>query len=152
MRFISIARPLVAIALAISASPVAAQTVPAVPGAAVPAAPAPAEAAIAAAVTEHAQVGLPATFSYANRPIIQLRAVFLGRGPAERVLAGHVVLDRIVEEGVTGPVTTRQIDTLITISVGGHYVSRSCRRTSIRWRVRRRRRPPPWPRLGCRPH
>jgi small-conductance mechanosensitive channel len=115
MRFISTARLLVAIVLTMSGSRVAAQTVPAVPTS-------PAEAAVAAAVTENPEVGTPATFIYANRPIIQLRAVFLGRGPAERVLAGRVVLDRIVDEGVTGPVTTRQIDTLITISVGGHYV------------------------------
>ena len=111
-RFTSLTRLLAAIALAISAPPVGAQTVPASPG----------EAAVAAAVTEHSEVGTPATFLYANRPIIQLRALFLGRGPAERVLAARVVLDRVVSEGVTGPVTTRQIDTLITVSVGDHYV------------------------------
>ena len=48
MRFTAFAGLLVAIALAMSASPVAAQTVPAAPAAA-----APAEAAIAAAVTEY---------------------------------------------------------------------------------------------------
>jgi small-conductance mechanosensitive channel len=118
MRVTSFARLLVAIALAMSASPVAAQTVPAAPAAA-----APAEAAIAAAITEHSELqGPPVTFSYANRPIVQLRAALLGRGPTERVLAARVVLDRIVSEGVTGPVTSRQIDTLITMSVGGHFV------------------------------
>ena len=111
MRLTSFA-PLLAIALILPGAPVEGQTTPV----------SPAEAAIAAAVTEHSELGTPATFSYANRPIIQLRALFLGRGPAERVLAARVVLDRIVSEGVSGPVTSRQIDTLVTINVGDHYV------------------------------
>jgi len=111
MRLTSLA-PLLAIALILPGGPVEGQTTPV----------SPAEAAIAAAVTEHSELGTPATFTYANRPIIQLRALFLGRGPAERVLAARVVLDRIVSEGVTGPVTSRQIDTLVTINVGDHYV------------------------------
>jgi small-conductance mechanosensitive channel len=85
--------------------------------------PAGPEAAIAAAITENTEIqGPPAVFSYANRPIVTLRASLVGRGPTERVLAARVVLDRIVSQGVTGPVATRQFDTLTAIGVGGHFV------------------------------
>jgi len=45
-----------------------------------------------------------ATFSYANRPIILLRANVLGRSPAERAAGAQRALDDLIDEGITGPV------------------------------------------------
>jgi small-conductance mechanosensitive channel len=108
----SFARLLVTTAFMAIAPSVAAQTVPSGP-----------EAAIAAAVAEHSEIqGSPATFIYANRPIVQLRASFLGRGPDDRAHAARAVLDRMVREGVAGRIETRQIGSVITVGVGGHYI------------------------------
>ena len=102
---------MVAVAWTAIGPPVAAQTVPTGP-----------EAALAAAVVEQSDVGPPATLSYANRPIVQLRGAFIGRSPADRVASARVALDRIVAEGVTGPAEARQVGGLVTIGVGGRYV------------------------------
>jgi small-conductance mechanosensitive channel len=84
--------------------------------------PSDAGIAIAAAVEEAGvRAGPPATLTYANRPIVELRASLLGRPPGERVVAARLGLDRLVNTGITAPVEARMIGNLVTVSVGGHY-------------------------------
>ena len=80
------------------------------------------DAAIAAAAAAEATVGPPATLTYANRPIVQLRASLLGRPPEERVAAGRVTLDRLAAEGVTGPVQAREIGIVVSLEVSGRRI------------------------------
>jgi small-conductance mechanosensitive channel len=51
--------------------------------------------------------GQVATLSFANRPIVTLRARLLGRDPADRVASAERVLDELVEDGLSGPVESR---------------------------------------------
>ena len=111
-----VARALVMAALAAVSSSVAAQTVPtADENAAL-------EAAIAAAAVEQSTVGPPATLTYANRPIVQLRASILGRLSGERAAAARVTLDRLVDEGVTGPVQARDVGAVASLEVAGRRI------------------------------
>jgi small-conductance mechanosensitive channel len=80
------------------------------------------DAAVAAAAVEQATVGPPATLTYANRPIVQLRSSLLGRPPDERVAAGRVTLDRLVEAGVTGPIQTRAVGSVVSLEVAGRRI------------------------------
>ena len=66
-----------------------------------------------------AQSGAAATLTYANRPIIELRAEVFGRRPADRAAAAVRVLDRVVASGATPPVTTRAIPGGVLL-VAGH--------------------------------
>ena len=102
-------------ALATTSSSVQAQTVPGPDNAAL-------EAAIAAAAVEQSTVGPPATLTYANRPIVQLRASILGRLAVERAAAARVTLDRLVDEGVTGPVQARDVGAVASIEVAGRRI------------------------------
>jgi small-conductance mechanosensitive channel len=97
-------------------SPAAAQNVPS------PSERAASDAAVAAAAVEQATVGPPATLTFANRPIVQLRASLLGRPPDERVAAGRATLDRLADAGVTGPIETRQLGLVTSLDVAGHRV------------------------------
>jgi len=112
----SVARALLIAILATISASVAAQTVPAGDSNAA------LEAAIAAATVEDAAIGPPATLAYANRPIVQLRLSLLGRTPGERVAAGRVMLDRLVDDGVTGPVQTRDIGAGVSLDVAGRRI------------------------------
>lgn len=107
-----LARVLLAAAVATLGSSVAAQTVPTETER-------PGEAAVAAAALEQAEVGTPATLTYANRPIVQIRSSVLGRRPDERVAVGRLTLDRLVEAGVTGPVQARPVGPVVSIEVAG---------------------------------
>jgi hypothetical protein len=87
-------------------------------------APSSAEAALAKAAAEQGDVatGPPATFTYANRPIVEFRASLLGRPPAERVAAARLAVDRLVDEGISGTVETQTIGTLTIIRIDGRYI------------------------------
>ena len=114
----SVARVLLTIALATLGASVAAQQ------------PAPTDAdraasletAAAEAAVSQAEVGPPATLTYANRPIVVLRASLFGRPADERVAAGQLTLDRLVEDGITGPVQARSIGPVVSLEVAGRRV------------------------------
>jgi small-conductance mechanosensitive channel len=59
-----------------------------------------------------------ATLMFANRPIVELRAIVFGRMPAERAASAKRVLDELVEQNVTSPVSTRTTPAGILIVVG----------------------------------
>jgi small-conductance mechanosensitive channel len=62
-----------------------------------------------------------AVLSFANRPIVTLRARVLGRDPADRVASALRVLDDLVEQGTTGPIESRIFDgaSVITVATRG---------------------------------
>ena len=62
------------------------------------------------------------TFTYVNRPIILLRAIVLGRSPAERAAGAQRALDVLVAEGIYGPVSAQPFDGGALISVGSRVV------------------------------
>jgi small-conductance mechanosensitive channel len=64
----------------------------------------------------------PATFSYANRPIVLLRANVLGRSPGERAAGAQRALDVLVAEGIIGPVAVQPLEGAALISVGSRVV------------------------------
>src|SRR5579872_1377844 len=86
------------------------------------AAQAPAESTVAITAAATAASAPPATLTYANRPIVEFRASFLGRPPAERVAAAHVALDRLLDAGLTSPVDSRTVGPLMVVQVAGHDV------------------------------
>jgi len=63
-----------------------------------------------------------ATFSYANRPIVLLRASVLGRSPAERAAGAKRALDDLVAQGITGPVAVQPLESAALVSVGSRVV------------------------------
>ena len=73
-------------------------------------------------VVATAMPGPAAVFRYNNRPITVLRASVLSRPPAERAAAAVALLDRIVHEGMAGPVSSRQLQGARLVSVGGRDV------------------------------
>jgi small-conductance mechanosensitive channel len=101
--------------LATAGSPAAAQNVPSRSETAV-------DAAVVAAAIEQAVVGPPVTLTFANRPIVQLRASLLGRPAEERVAAGRATLDRLADAGVTGPIETRQLGRVTSLDVAGRRI------------------------------
>ena len=83
------------------------------------------EAALAAAAVAGQAEGpatSSATFTYANRPIVEFRATLLGRTPGDRTSAARQALDPLIEAGVTGPVETTRVGELATIRVGGRLI------------------------------
>ena len=48
-----------------------------------------------------------ATLTFANRPIVTLRARVLGRDPADRVASATRVLDELIADGHSGPIESR---------------------------------------------
>jgi small-conductance mechanosensitive channel len=63
--------------------------------------------------------GQPAVLQYHNRTITTLRASVLSRSPHDRVDAIVRLLDRLVDAGPPGPVTTREVEGVNVITVGG---------------------------------
>src|SRR6185436_19536124 len=63
--------------------------------------------------------GQPAVLQYHNRTITTLRASVLSRSPHDRVDAIVRLLDRLVDAGPPGPVTTREVEGVNVIAVGG---------------------------------
>jgi small-conductance mechanosensitive channel len=60
----------------------------------------------------------PATLTYNNREIIELRAQVLGRSPAERAAAANEYLDRLVDSHAPLSVSVRELSGGMVISVG----------------------------------
>ena len=63
--------------------------------------------------------GQPAVLKYNNRKITTLRASLLSRSPHDRADAIVRLLDRLVEAGPPGAVTTREVQGVSVIVVGG---------------------------------
>jgi small-conductance mechanosensitive channel len=81
------------------------------------------EASIAAAADQSvAEAGPGVTLSYANRPIVIFRASVVGRPPAERASAARVALDRLIADGILGPVERRAVGSLFMLTVGGRDI------------------------------
>jgi small-conductance mechanosensitive channel len=63
--------------------------------------------------------GQPAVLQYHNRTITTLRASLLSRSPHDRADSIVRLLDRLVDAGPPGPVTTREVQGVNVIVVGG---------------------------------
>ena len=74
------------------------------------------------ALTEAVPSGREAVLTYVNRPITILRARVLLHAPDDRVAAARQLLDQLVDQGITGPVTTVVSSGVVFIRVGGHDV------------------------------
>ena len=57
-----------------------------------------------------------ATLTFANRPIVTLRARVLGRDPEDRVASATRVLDELISDGMSGPIESRSF-------TGGRIIS-----------------------------
>jgi small-conductance mechanosensitive channel len=57
-------------------------------------------------------------FEYMNRPITTLRARVLSDSPAQRAATAEALLDKLVSDTVTGPISTRVLNGVLFISVG----------------------------------
>jgi small-conductance mechanosensitive channel len=66
--------------------------------------------------------GQAAVLRYSNRPITALRATILGRSPEERAAGAVVILDRLVDDGSPGSVSTRLLVGAAIVSVGSRDV------------------------------
>lgn len=64
----------------------------------------------------------PATLSYQNRPITELRATVQGRTPQERVRAATRILDDIAYGDMRDRVASERIGTVAGISAGKRYI------------------------------
>jgi small-conductance mechanosensitive channel len=63
--------------------------------------------------------GPPSVLEYNNRPITTLRATVLSRTPADRADAIRRLLDRLISAGPPGPVSSRELQGVNVIVVGG---------------------------------
>jgi small-conductance mechanosensitive channel len=59
---------------------------------------------------------------FANRPITRLRARILANMPSDRARAATAILDQVVDAGVAGPVSVREVAGVRIISVGNRDV------------------------------
>jgi small-conductance mechanosensitive channel len=84
--------------------------------------PAPPPQTLTSALLSATPSAEPATFSYANRPIVLFRASVLGRSPAERAAGARRALDDLVALGITGPVAVQPLEGAALISVGSRVV------------------------------
>ena len=66
--------------------------------------------------------GQAAPLTYNNRQITVFRATVLSRSPAERAQAAQDLLDRIVGDGTPAAVSSRSLQGVIMVSVGGRDV------------------------------
>ena len=64
-----------------------------------------------------------ATLTFANRPIVTLRARLLGRDPVDRVASAERVLDELIADGYSGPVESRAFPggRIITVAARGIF-------------------------------
>jgi small-conductance mechanosensitive channel len=76
----------------------------------------------AAAVADAHTDAQPATLIYANRPIVEFRATWLGRTPAERAQAAAMFIDRVVETSPDARVTTHRVGDAVTVDIGAPSV------------------------------
>jgi small-conductance mechanosensitive channel len=70
----------------------------------------------------NATTGEPAVLRFNNRPITTLRATLFLRTPAERASVAAGILDALVDNGTAGPVTTRSVQDVTIVEVGGRVV------------------------------
>jgi small-conductance mechanosensitive channel len=77
---------------------------------------------LAAATIEAEPSGETFTLTFANRPIVVLRAKVLGRLPSERAAGAVRILNDLVAERITGPVDTRPVGGGTIITVGSRGV------------------------------
>jgi small-conductance mechanosensitive channel len=70
----------------------------------------------------NATAGEPAILRFNNRPITTLRATLFLRTPAERASVAAGILDALVDNGTAGPVTTRSVQDVTIVEVGGRVV------------------------------
>ena len=84
--------------------------------------PDPVAAAITSAAASAHTSDPPATLSFANRPIVELRATIMSRQPAARVEAAERTLKAIASEKPDAAVTTTATDRGILISVDNRPV------------------------------
>jgi small-conductance mechanosensitive channel len=80
------------------------------------------ETAIAAAAAEQAEPSPPATLSYANRPIVELRSSILGRSAGDRVATGRTTIDGLVSVGIFGPVQARSVGPVSSLEMAGRRI------------------------------
>ncbi len=99
---------LLAGALTLAAGPLSGQTVPAGPD--------------LTQILATQSPGTPAVVEYNNRPIATLRATVLSRTPAERADVIHRLLDRLMNDGRPGPVSSRETQGVNVILVGDRQV------------------------------
>jgi small-conductance mechanosensitive channel len=64
----------------------------------------------------------PATVTFFNRPIVDLRATVLGRSPAERARGAEQRIDDIARERIVGPVEAEALDIGMMITVASKGV------------------------------
>lgn len=86
---------------------------------------APAAPASAIAVDDllaNLREGEPVTFTYENRDIVPMRMVIFGRKPAERADLARIALDRLVEEGIAGPVRLGAVRGGLLVFVDEHLI------------------------------
>jgi small-conductance mechanosensitive channel len=86
-----------------------------------PAAQPPPPGAIAATLNSE-PAGETFTLTFANRPIVVLRARVLGRRPVERASGVDRALEELSGDGITGPVQTREFEGGVLINVGSRTV------------------------------
>jgi small-conductance mechanosensitive channel len=86
-----------------------------------PPAPAPAPAPIDTVVSAQPS-GEASTLTFANRPIVVLRAQVLGRLPADRTEAAERMLGDLVAQGITGPIAVRPFQGAALVTVGTRAV------------------------------
>ena len=68
------------------------------------------------------RAGESVMLTFANRPIVVLRAVVLGRRPAERAAIAGRVLDDLIAQGISGPVASQTFEGVVLINVGTRAV------------------------------
>jgi small-conductance mechanosensitive channel len=107
------ARTLLLVGIAGASTPVAGQTAPG---------PAANSDGVVTAAIALARPGPPATLTYANRPIVELRSSLLDRLPAERAAAGKATLDRLVGLGTFGPAQARSVGPAVSLEVSGQRI------------------------------
>ena len=73
---------------------------------------------LAAAAAQAEPSGEVSTLTFFNRPIVELRARVLGRGPRDRATTTEGILGQLVEAGVTGPVAVQTVEGGALITVG----------------------------------
>jgi small-conductance mechanosensitive channel len=73
-------------------------------------------------IVSTATPGQAAPLTYNNRQITVFRATVLSRSPAERAQAAQDLLDRIVSDGTPAAVSSRPLQGVIMVSVGGRDV------------------------------
>jgi small-conductance mechanosensitive channel len=73
---------------------------------------------LASAVLQAAPSSQPATVTFFNRPIVDLRATVLGRSPSERARTAQRSLNDLADQHIAGPVDSRLLDggALITVA------------------------------------